>query len=144
MSQIRNIATELLAWGDETANLYRKTNELIYTNLSGHLHLLSAYMYRLADEPSPSGGVSSFNTRVGENANYWVGALSANWLRDENERILLFGSLKQIFIYLNDNTEIEKYQALFSSQIESLNREENARKARGGNVAISFSGTNLI
>mgnify|MGYP000041086464 CR=1 FL=1 len=85
-----------------------------------------------------------FNTRVGENANYWVGALSANWLRDENERILLFGSLKQIFIYLNDNTEIEKYQALFSSQIESLNREENARKARGGNVAISFSGTNLI
>ena len=63
MSQIRNIATELLAWGDQTAFLYRTTNELVYTNLSGHLHLLSAYMYRLADSPE---GVSSFNTRVGD------------------------------------------------------------------------------
>jgi hypothetical protein len=66
MSQIINIATELLAWGEETAFLYRTTNELIYNNLSGHLNLLSAYMYRLADEPSPGGGVSSFNTRVGD------------------------------------------------------------------------------
>jgi hypothetical protein len=64
MSQIINIATELLAWGEETAFLYRTTNELIYNNLSGHLNLLSAYMYRLADEPDT--GVLSFNTRVGD------------------------------------------------------------------------------
>jgi hypothetical protein len=97
-----------------------------------------------ANASSPNNTESSFNTRVGSNASYWVGDLAPHWLRDENERILLFGALKQIFIYLNDNPEIEKYQALFGGQIEAANKEETARKARGGNIAISFAGTNLL
>ncbi|MDB4676322.1 hypothetical protein OAH93_01630 [Flavobacteriales bacterium] len=97
-----------------------------------------------ANASSPNNTESSFNTRVGSNASYWVGDLAPHWLRDENERILLFGALKQIFIYLNDNPEIEKYQALFGGQIEAANKEETARRARGGNIAISFAGTNLI
>ena len=97
-----------------------------------------------ANASSPNNTESSFNTRVGSNASYWVGDLAPHWLRDENERILLFGALKQVFIYLNDNPEIEKYQALFGGQIEASNKEETARRARGGNIAISFAGTNLI
>jgi len=97
-----------------------------------------------ANASSPNNTETYFNNRVAANASYWVGDLASHWLRDENEKILLFGALKQIFIYLNDNTEIEKYQALSGAQIDSLNREETARKARGGNIAISFAGTNLI
>jgi len=97
-----------------------------------------------ANASSPNNTETYFNNRIAANSSYWVGNLSSNWLRDENERILLFGALKQVFIYLNDNPEIEKYQALFDGQIKALNTEETARKARGGNLAISFSGTNLI
>jgi len=97
-----------------------------------------------ANASSPNNTETYFNNRVAANASYWVGNLASHWLRDENERILLFGALKQVFIYLNDNPEIEKYQALFDGQIKALNTEETARKARGGNIAISFAGTNLI
>jgi hypothetical protein len=64
MSQIENIAAELNLWANESQLLYSKTNELVYNNLSGHLNLLSAYTYRLLAEPT-SGGVTTFNTRVG-------------------------------------------------------------------------------
>lgn len=64
MSQIENIAAELSLWANESEVLYSKTNELVYNNLSGHLNLLSAYTYRLLAEPA-SGGVTTFNTRVG-------------------------------------------------------------------------------
>jgi hypothetical protein len=64
MSQIENIAAELSLWANESEVLYSKTNELVYNNLSGHLNLLSAYTYRLLAEPT-SGGVTTFNTRVG-------------------------------------------------------------------------------
>ena len=64
MSQIENIAAELSLWANESQLLYSKTNELVYNNLSGHLNLLSAYTYRLLAEPT-SGGVTTFNTRVG-------------------------------------------------------------------------------
>jgi len=97
-----------------------------------------------ANASSSNNTESFFNTRIANSASHWVGNLAPNWLRDENERILLFGALKEIFIYLNDNPEIEKYQALFSGQIEAMNREETARKSRGGNIAISFAGTNLL
>jgi hypothetical protein len=64
MSEIENIAAELSLWANESEVLYSKTNELVYNNLSGHLNLLSAYTYRLLAEPT-SGGVTTFNTRVG-------------------------------------------------------------------------------
>jgi len=64
MSQIENIAAELSLWANESQLLYSRTNELVYNNLSGHLNLLSAYTYRLLAEPT-SGGVTTFNTRVG-------------------------------------------------------------------------------
>ena len=64
MSQIENIAAELSLWANESEVLYSKTNDLVFRNISQHLNLLSAYTYRLLDEPS--GGVSSFNTRIGD------------------------------------------------------------------------------
>ena len=87
---------------------------------------------------------SSFDSRLAENASYWVGEEASHWLRDENERIVLFGALLEVFIYLNDNEEILKYQQLFDKELEELNKEETNRKSRGGNSTISFTGNNLI
>jgi len=87
---------------------------------------------------------ASFNSRLAENADYWVGSEAAHWLRDENERIILFGALLEVFIYLNDAEEIQKYQILFDKELDEINKEETSRKARGGNSAISFTGNGLI
>jgi hypothetical protein len=86
---------------------------------------------------------SFFNTRIAASASNWVGAEAGNWLRDENEKILLFGTLKEVFIYLNDEKEIQKYDILFNEQIDSLNGEERQRLARGGSIAMSFTGVGL-
>lgn len=87
---------------------------------------------------------ASFDTRLAGDPDYWVGFEASHWLRDENERIVLFGALLEVFIYLNDNEEIQKYQTLFSTEIAELNKEEVLRKSRGGNIAMSFTGNGLI
>jgi hypothetical protein len=87
---------------------------------------------------------ASFDIRLAENSTYWVGTEVGHWLRDENERIVLFGTLLEVFIYLNDNEEIQKYQLLFQKELEDMNKEEIIRKTRGGNVAMSFAHDNLL
>ena len=42
-----------------------------------------------------------------------VGKLVDNWLRDENEKIVLFGALGQAFDYLNEPENAQKYMARF-------------------------------
>ena len=64
MLEIENIGAELSLWGNEVEFLYLQTNELIYNNLSGHLNLLAAYVYRL--NLAFPGVVTSFNTRTGD------------------------------------------------------------------------------
>ena len=87
---------------------------------------------------------SSFDTRLATSAAYWVGSEASHWLRDENERIILFGALLEVFIYLNDNEEIQKYQMLFEQELEELNKEEMTRKTKGSNLAMSFAHDNLL
>jgi len=84
-----------------------------------------------------------FNNRIAADASHWVGYEASHWLRDENEKILLFGTLKEVFIYLNDEKEIQKYDLLFNEQVDSLNGEERQRVARGGSIAMSFTGLTL-
>jgi len=87
---------------------------------------------------------ASFDTRVAASSAYWVGGEAAHWLRDENERIVLFGALLEAFIYLNDNEEIQKYQQLFEQELAEINKEEMIRKTKGGNLAMSFAHDNLL
>ena len=75
---------------------------------------------------------------------YYTGNEVAHWLRDENERIVLFGALTEAFIYLEEDTMIEKYKTLFELEIEELNREEKMRQAVGGNISKNFNGRGLI
>ena len=67
-----------------------------------------------------------------------------NWLRDENERIILMGGLAEVFFYLQENEEAQKYATLFTQEITELNKEDQMLRASGGNVQVNFNGRGLI
>jgi len=77
-------------------------------------------------------------------ANSVYGIPVPNWLRDENERVILMGALAEIFFYLQENEEGQKYGALFAAEINELNSEDQMRNASGGNVQVNFNGRGLI
>ena len=68
----------------------------------------------------------------------------AHWLRDENERVLLYGALSEAYDYLEETELGVKFEKKFYDEIERLNIEEQKRIAKGGNVSINFSGNGLI
>ena len=70
--------------------------------------------------------------------------LVPNWLRDENDKVLLFGGLMHVFEYLDEQAQQQKYAELFARSIEELNKEEKVRKASGGNVQINYDGNGLL
>ena len=62
-----------------------------------------------------------------------------HWLRDENERIVLFGALMEAFNYLDEPEQLQKFQTMFLQEISELNVEENLRQTQGGNISVNFS-----
>ena len=81
---------------------------------------------------------------AGTNNAKYKGNEAANWLRDENERVLLMGALAEVFYYLQDDDQGVKYKKLFDQEIFELNDEDTKRNAAGGNVQVNFSGRGLI
>ncbi|MDA8747423.1 hypothetical protein N9M66_04465 [Litoreibacter sp.] len=75
---------------------------------------------------------------------YYIGTLVPNWLRDQNERVLLFGALAEIFAFTQEDDQAQKYGQMFYSEIKELNDEDGKRNASGGNVQINFNGRGLI
>ena len=78
------------------------------------------------------------------NVVFGYGSPVPNWLRDENERILLMGALAEVFFYLQEDDQAQKYTALFQQEIQELNNEDVMRNASGGNVQMNFNGRGLI
>ena len=72
-----------------------------------------------------------------QNAQY-VGILKEQWLRDVNEKALLFGALYQAFDYLDEPEQTGKYKSKFEQEIYKLNQEEMMRMNSGGNININF------
>lgn len=68
----------------------------------------------------------------------------SNWLRDENERVLLFGALHRCFDYLQEEDQSQKYYQRFLTAMDELNQEERRRKASGGNIRVNYSGHGFI
>lgn len=87
---------------------------------------------------APSGQTRTITT------NTYYGVEVDNWLRDENERIILNGALAEAFIYLNEPDSASLYANVFASEIQEMNQEETKRKASGGNVQFNFNGNGLI
>lgn len=67
-----------------------------------------------------------------------------NWLKDQNERVLLFGALHRCFDYLQEDQQSEKYKARFAEAIQELNNEEKKRKLSAGQSHVSFDARGLI
>ena len=85
------------------------------------------------DEIYPVGTDESFGTTGLD------GTLTPNWLRDENERILLFGALAEAFAYLGEDDMQAKYLQMYQQEIDELNKEEGQRRASGGNVQVHYN-----
>jgi len=74
----------------------------------------------------------------------YTGNEVSNWLRDNNERLVLWGALKELGAYLFDQTMEQRYEKRFVETIVSLNKEEKWRRASGGNVQINVNTSGLI
>jgi len=75
---------------------------------------------------------------------YYIGKEVSNWLRDENERLLIWGALYNLGSYLFDEKMEMRYEKKFSENVFSLNKEEKWRRASGGNVQVNFNTNGLI
>jgi len=75
---------------------------------------------------------------------YFVGSEVANWLRDENEKILLLGALAEVFAFLQEDEQVQKYGTMFMQEINELNDEDKRRNAKGGNVQVNYTAGGLI
>jgi hypothetical protein len=114
------------------------------TYLSSSTSLLGTPLYvtataayaSLADKPSSDTG-----TPV---TKYFIGKEVGNWLRDNNERLLVWGALGNLGSYLSDEKMEQRYTSRFISDIASLNKEEKFRRASGGNVQMNFNSNDLI
>ena len=96
----------------------------------------TAYATQSAAQVASGGGTVT--------STYYVGKATPNWLRDENQRVLLFGALAEVFAYVQDDDQAGKYLAMFKSEIAELNDEDAKRNASGGNLQINFNGRGLI
>jgi len=74
----------------------------------------------------------------------YIGKEVSNWLRDQNERLLIWGGLYNLGAYLIDDVMEKRYQAKFLDNIESMNKEEKWRRSLGGNVQMNANTGGLI
>jgi hypothetical protein len=89
---------------------------------------------------STSGTTGAVETPIGS-GNYYVGNEVPNWLRDENERILMWGAVAYAFDYVGEDERAAKFNAQQLQGILELNDEEILRKVRGGQYRQTFSVT---
>lgn len=122
----------------DTASL----KKAVYTDTATSAVVSTVY-YETTVEDADIPAATSGQTRTITTSTYY-GTEVPNWLRDENERILLNGALAECFIYLNEPETASTYANIFSSEIQELNREEAMRKASGGNVQFNFNSNGLI
>lgn len=75
---------------------------------------------------------------------FFLGKEAWNWLRDANEKIVIYAAMKHIGLYLRDTEMEQKYEAETNKMIESNNREDKYRRAKGGNVQINVNTGGMI
>lgn len=68
----------------------------------------------------------------------------SNWLKDQNERVVLFGALHRVFDYLQEDQQSEKYKVRFMQSVLELNTEEKKRKMSAGNTYVRYNANGLI
>ena len=74
------------------------------------------------------------------NAFYFKGKEQPHFLRDNQERLLIYGALSFINDYLGETNESTKYETKAAQLIQRLLNEEVFKESSGGNVRINFEG----
>ena len=111
------------------SSLFSETQEGLYTGAAGTLWFEGADRTTASDSE-----VGDFDTEV-----TLYGREIEHWLRNENERIVLFGALMEAFNYLDEPEQLQKFQSMFLQEISELNVEENLRQTQGGNISVNFN-----
>ncbi len=107
------------------------------------LLLADDYLWFAADDTA---FVTAFDVAPasGYTGRHYDGNETDHWLRDENERIVLFGALAEAFAYLAEDDQAAKYLQIWQTEIDELNREETMRQGKGGNIKINYDGFGMI
>jgi len=92
---------------------------------------------------STQGAYGAFEFPIGSTA-YYTGNEVYNWLRDDNERMLLWGALHYAHEYLGGDEQAAKYLNKQSMAIAELNREEKRRKVSGASNAVTYEVSQLL
>lgn len=61
-----------------------------------------------------------------------------HWLKDQNERVLLFGALHRCYDYIDDAPNAEKYKQRYVDSLAELNAEERRRQISGGGMSSQY------
>jgi len=67
-----------------------------------------------------------------------------NWLRDDNERMILWGALHHAFEYLGSEEQSAKYLNKQMQAIDELNREEKRRRVSGASNTVTYEVSELL
>ena len=78
------------------------------------------------------------NTQFTYRGNAYVGNLVPHWLRDQNEKLILFGALAEAFTYLDEPAQAQSYQQRFMMEQAKLANEEHRRQYMGGNIQVHY------
>lgn len=70
---------------------------------------------------------------------YYVGNEVPNWLRDDHERMLLWGAIAHALDYIGEDERAAKFFAKQKEAIIELNNEEIKRKVKGGSMVATYS-----
>jgi hypothetical protein len=71
---------------------------------------------------------------------YQKGIILVNWLRDENLKMVLYGTQKEAYIYLKDLEKAQMADQLMKADMQELNDEAVLRQVRGGVAQTHFNG----
>ena len=75
---------------------------------------------------------------------YHTGNEVYNWLRDDNERVLLWGALHHAHEYLGDEAKSASYIQKQMSGITDLNLEETKRRTSGASNRVTYEVSELM
>ena len=69
----------------------------------------------------------------------YTGTEVPNWLRDDHERMLLWGAVAHALDYIGEDERAAKFFAKQKEAIVELNNEEKQRKVKGGSMVATYS-----
>jgi len=142
----------------EHGSFTRKGSELLFHPAASVGDIYEIHYYRRLFDMDATYVVSQANIDAGNTTSsnsgvsgavqiggaYYIGNEVSNWLRDENERILLWGALHHAFEYLGSDDQAAKYLNKQMAGINELNSEEKKRRVSGASNAATYQVSELL